>query len=33
MKFNQTLEKIIHSPTFRLAAQFAKVAKLVRGKK
>jgi Rps23 Pro-64 3,4-dihydroxylase Tpa1-like proline 4-hydroxylase len=32
MKFNQTLEKIIHSPTFRLAAQFAKVAKLVRGK-
>jgi len=33
MKFNQTLEKIIHSPTFRLAARFAKVAKLVRGKK
>jgi len=33
MQFTQTLEKVLHSPTFRLAAQFAKVAKLVRGKK
>ena len=32
MQFTKTLDKIIHSPTFRLAAQFAKVAKLVRGK-
>jgi hypothetical protein len=32
MKFTETLDKIIRSPTFRLASQFAKVAKLVRGK-
>ena len=33
MEFKETLEKVIHSPTFRLAAHFAKAAKLVLRKK
>lgn len=32
MEFSQTLGKVISSPTFRLARQFAKVTKLLRGK-
>ena len=33
MQFTETLDKIIRSPTFRLASKFARVAKMVRGKK
>ncbi len=33
MQFTKTLDKVIHSPTFRLAAKFAKVAKFVTGKR
>jgi hypothetical protein len=33
MEFNETLGKVIHSPTFRLASHFAKAAKFVLRKK
>jgi hypothetical protein len=33
MEFTETLGKVIHSPTFRLAAHFAKAAKFVLRKK
>ncbi len=33
MEFTETLGKVIHSPTFRLAARFAKAAKFVLRKK
>ena len=32
MQFTKTLDKVLHSPTFRLAAKFATVAKLITGK-
>jgi len=33
MEFNETLGNVLHSPTFRLAAHFAKAAKFVLRKK
>jgi hypothetical protein len=33
LKFSKTLSTVIDSPTFRLATRFAKVVKLLRGKK